>query len=49
MTIEVAALHNHMLDDVPCMFFMHFWAKDNLTKLTAGLKAALDQMQLANQ
>jgi hypothetical protein len=47
--IEVTALHNHMLDDMPRMFFMHFWANDNLTKLTAGLKAALSQLPLANQ
>jgi hypothetical protein len=47
--IEVTALHNHMLDDMPRMFFMHFWANDNLTKLTAGLKAALHQIALANQ
>jgi hypothetical protein len=46
--IEVTALHNHMLDDMPRMFFMHFWANDNLTKLAAGLKAALDQMPLEN-
>ena len=46
--IEVTALHNHMLDDVPRMFFMRFWANDNLTKLAAGLKAALDQMPLEN-
>src|ERR1700736_1192606 len=24
--IEVTALHNHMLDDQPRLFFMHFWA-----------------------
>lgn len=47
--IEVTALHNHMLDDVPRMFFMHFWANDNLTKLTAGLRAALSRMALAKQ
>lgn len=47
--IEVTALHNHMLDDAPRLFFMHFWANDNLPKLTAGLKAALDQMPLAKQ
>jgi hypothetical protein len=27
--IEVTALHNHMLDDQPRLFFMHFWAKDD--------------------
>jgi hypothetical protein len=39
--IDVTALHNHMLDDNPRMFFMHFWAHDDLPKLLAGLKAAL--------
>jgi hypothetical protein len=34
---------------MPRMFFMHFWANDNLTKLPAGLKAALSQLPLANQ
>ena len=27
--IEVTALHNHMLDDQPHLFFMHFWANDD--------------------
>src|SRR5438309_3216638 len=44
--IEVMALHNHMLNDEPRLFFMHFWANDDVTKLTAGLKAALDKIDL---
>jgi hypothetical protein len=40
--IEVAALHSHMIDDSPHLFFMHFWANDDVTKLTHGLRAALD-------
>jgi Domain of Unknown Function (DUF1259) len=44
--IEVTALHNHMLNDEPRLFFMHFWADDDVTKLTAGLKAALDKIDL---
>ena len=24
--VEVTALHNHMLNDEPRLFFMHFWA-----------------------
>jgi hypothetical protein len=40
--IEVTALHSHMIDDSPHMFFMHFWANDDLAKLTHGLRAALD-------
>jgi Domain of Unknown Function (DUF1259) len=27
--IEVTALHNHMLDDEPRLFFRHFWANDD--------------------
>ena len=40
--IEVTALHSHMIDDSPHLFFMHFWANDDLGKLTHGLPAALD-------
>jgi hypothetical protein len=40
--IEVTALHSHMIDDSPHLYFMHFWANDDLTKLTRGLRAALD-------
>jgi hypothetical protein len=45
--IEVTALHNHMLDDEPRLFFMHFWANDDATKLATGLRKALDQINLA--
>lgn len=40
--IEVTALHSHMIDDSPRLFFMHFWANDEVAKLTHGLRAALD-------
>jgi len=45
--IEVTALHNHMLDDEPHLFFMHFWANDDAKKLAEGLKAALAQINIA--
>ena len=45
--IEVIALHNHMLDDEPHLFFMHFWANDDAKKLAEGLKAALAQINIA--
>ncbi len=45
--IEVTAVHNHMLDDQPHLYFMHFWANDDVTKLTEGLKAALAQINIA--
>ena len=41
--IEVTALHSHMLNEFPRLFFMHFWANDDATKLARGLRAALDK------
>src|SRR5262247_785319 len=41
--IDVTAIHNHALQDTPRLFYMHFWATDDATKLAQGLKAALDQ------
>ena len=41
--IQVTAVHNHMLQDQPRLFFMHFWANDDALKLARGLRAALDQ------
>lgn len=42
--IDVTALHNHMVGDTPRMFFMHFWAHDDLKKLLTGLHAALEKV-----
>ena len=42
--IAVTALHNHMLDDDPHLFYMHFWAIDDAATLARGLRAALDQV-----
>ena len=42
--IIVTALHNHMLVETPTLFFMHFWAKDDVVKLATGLRVALDAM-----
>ncbi len=44
--IVVTALHSHMLGETPRLFFMHFWANGDATKLTEGLRAALDQMNV---
>jgi hypothetical protein len=44
--IEVTALHSHMLDDQPHVFFMHFWANDDAVKLAKGMRAALDKVAL---
>ena len=45
--IEVTAIHNHMLDDDPHLYFMHFWADDDAVKLAEGLEAALAQVNIA--
>jgi hypothetical protein len=45
--IEVTAVHNHMLNDEPRLFFMHFWANDDAQKLAKGLRAALDQVKVS--
>ena len=40
---QINALHSHMLDEQPRLFFMHFWANDDAVKLAKGLRAALDK------
>jgi biotin operon repressor len=45
--VEVTALHNHMLDDQPRLFFMHFWANDDALALAIGLRAALININVA--
>jgi hypothetical protein len=45
--IEITAIHNHMLEDQPRLFFMHFWANDDAEKLARGLKAALARVNIA--
>jgi hypothetical protein len=41
--VDVTAIHNHGLLDVPRLFYMHFWGVDSPAKLAQALKAALDQ------
>jgi hypothetical protein len=45
--IEVTAIHSHMLDEEPRMFFIHFWANDDAVKLARGVRAALDKTAVA--
>ena len=42
--IEVTAVHNHMLDEEPRLFFVHFWGVGDAVQLATGLRAALDVM-----
>ena len=41
--IDVTAVHSHMLNEQPRLFFLHFWANDDAFKLARGLRAALDK------
>jgi hypothetical protein len=45
--IEVTAIHNHMVDEQPRLFFVHFWANDDAKKLAQGLRATLDHISVA--
>jgi uncharacterized protein DUF1259 len=45
--LQAVALHSHALDDVPRLFYMHFWANDDAAKLAKTLRSALDEMNLA--
>lgn len=45
--IEITALHNHLINEQPRLFFMHFWGNGKVSALSEGLRAALDRMNLA--
>jgi hypothetical protein len=40
--ISVMALHNHMLDEQPRIFFVHYLVQGDATKLAQAARAALD-------
>ncbi len=40
--IAVTAIHSHMLDEEPRLFFLHFWGEDDAAKLARTLRNALD-------
>ena len=45
--IEVTAIHSHMLDEQPRLFFIHFWAHDDALKLARGIRSALEKTAIA--
>jgi hypothetical protein len=47
--IEVTAIHSHMLDEQPRLFFIHFWANDDAVKLARGVRAALEKTAIATR
>jgi len=42
--VRVTAIHSHMLEEQPRLFFMHFWATGDAIKLATTVRGALDQM-----
>jgi len=40
--VAVTAIHSHMLDEEPRLFFMHFWGEDDAARLARTLRKALD-------
>ena len=42
--LDVVALHHHMTDTQPAVFFVHYWGTGTADALAAGIKAALDQI-----
>jgi hypothetical protein len=47
--IEVTAIHSHMLDEQPRLFFIHFWANDDALKLAKGIRTALEKTAIATR
>jgi hypothetical protein len=41
--VEVTALHNHMLNDEPRLFYLHFWAHADAAQLARAMRAVLDK------
>ena len=41
--IDVTAIHSHLVDEQPRLYFMHFWAEDDATRLARTVRAALDR------
>jgi hypothetical protein len=41
--IDIAAVHNHMLDETPRIFFLHYWGTGPAEKLARTVREAFDQ------
>jgi hypothetical protein len=42
--LDVVAIHHHMTDTQPVVFFLHYWGTGPADKLAAGFKAALNEL-----
>ena len=43
--LHVVALHNHMLDTEPALYFTHFWGAGKALELAKSFRAALDAQE----
>jgi hypothetical protein len=43
--ITATALHSHLIDESPRIYFIHFWADGPLPEVLAGLRAAIDAVR----
>lgn len=46
--INIVALHNHMMNDEPVIYFTHFWGKGKSADLAKTIRSALDAQKTAN-
>jgi hypothetical protein len=42
--LDVVAIHHHMTDTQPIVFFLHYWGTGPADKLATGFKAALNEL-----
>ena len=42
--LDVVAIHHHMTDTSPTIYFLHYWGTGPAEKLAAGFKAALGEL-----
>jgi hypothetical protein len=43
--VNIVALHNHMLDEEPRIFFLHYWGTGKAQNLARAFRDALDQLK----
>jgi len=41
--IEVVSIHNHMVQEAPSVYFLHYWGQGPAEELAQGLRSALDR------
>jgi hypothetical protein len=46
--LDVVAIHHHMTDTQPTIYFLHYWGTGPAAKLAAGFKAALAETGARN-